>query len=310
MAVLRRTVPVLLVLAVLAGCGNDAAPQTDGAVDVVVTTTVLGDLVRTVAGDAADVHGLLQPNTDPHEYEPRPDDVVAAARAQLVFASGDGLDGWIVNVVEQSGGDARLVDVGQRLPISRAGGDGEDADPHWWHDPRNVAGAVATIRGALTQANPDGRAAYARNATRYLRQVRALDATISACVDTIPAARRKLVTDHDAFGYFADRYGLEVVGTVIPSRTTEAQPSAGDLAELSRTIEREGVTTVFSEQSVNARLAEAIARETGAHSDDTLYGDTLGPARSDGATYLRMQLHNADAIVRGLSGGRHGCPAR
>jgi zinc/manganese transport system substrate-binding protein len=121
-----------------------------------------------------------------------------------------------------------------------------------------------------------------------------------------------LVTDHDAFGYFADRYRLSIVGTVIPSLTTQAQPSAGDLAALARTIERERVRTVFSEHSVNAKLARAIANETGASVDDSLYGDTLGPAGSDGATYLAMEAHNADAIVRGLGGGavaRGGCPA-
>jgi zinc/manganese transport system substrate-binding protein len=289
--------------ALLAGCGGDT--QRDGSarggVAVVATTTVIGDLVRNVGGDAAEIHLLLHANGDPHDYEPRPDDVVAAAGAQLVFAGGRGLDGWIEEVVEQSGGDAPLVDVGERLPVERAD------DPHWWHDPRNVAAAVVTIRDAFARADPSARAAYARNAAAYLRRIRALDAAIRACVATVPAARRKLVTDHDAFGYFADRYGIEVVGTVVPSRTTQAQPSAGDLAELSRTIERERVETVFSEQSVNSKLAEAIARETGARSDDSLYGDTLGPAGSDGATYLAMEAHNADAIVRGMTGGRRGC---
>jgi zinc/manganese transport system substrate-binding protein len=302
------------VVAVLAaGCGGgDGAEGERGkrAAEVVVTTTILGDLVRAVGGDAADVRQLLQPNTDPHDYEPRPDDVVATARAEVVLASGSGLDAWIETVAEQSGGDPRLVEVGARLPVARDGADGDDVDPHWWHDPRNVVAAVGTIRAVLTRANPEARALYARNAARYVREVRALDDAIRACVDTVPPARRKLVTDHDAFGYFADRYGIEVVGTVIPSLTTEAQPSAGDLAELSRAIERERVATVFSERSVNAKLAQAIARETGARSDDSLYGDTLGPAGSDGATYLRMQAHNADAIVRGLSGGRRGCPAR
>lgn len=307
--------PIALAAAALAaGCGSSTQPgtTTGGGIDVVATTTVLGDLVRTVGGDAADVHQLLQPNSDPHDYEPRPDDVVATANARLVFASGDGLDSWIEQVVEQSGGDARIVDLGAQAPIQRAGGardhgDG-DVDPHWWHDPRNAEAATVAIRDALTRANPRARATYARNATAALRTVRALDASIRGCIATVPRTRRTLVTDHDAFGYFADRYGIDVVGTVLPSLTTQAQPSAGDLAELARTIEREGVSTVFSEQSVNAKLAEAIARETGARSDDSLYGDTLGPAGSDGATYVAMERHNADAIVRGMTDGRRGCP--
>jgi zinc/manganese transport system substrate-binding protein len=299
--------PLLLALALVAGCGDspDDRGSDGGPVGVVATTTILGDLARAVGGERADVRPLLQPSSDPHDYEPRPDDVVATADADVVVTSGLGLDAWMADVVEQSGGDARVVDVGADLPVVR----GED--PHWWHDPRNAAAAVATIRDVLARANPDARVAYARNAAAYLRRLRALDAAIAACVNRVPPAKRKLVTDHDAFGYLADRYGIEVVGTVIPSLTTQAQPSAGDLAELARTIEREGVTTVFAEQSVNPKLAEAIARESNpaARVDDSLFGDTLGPAGSDGATYLAMEAHNADAIVRGLRGGRGGCPA-
>jgi zinc/manganese transport system substrate-binding protein len=295
------------VVVVVAGCGSSPTEPRKGAIDVVATTTVLGDLVRAVGGDAADVHQLLQPNSDPHEYEPRPNDVVAASHASIVFASGDGLDRWIGDVVDQSGSHAPIVDLGAAVPVKRHGDpvEGSDIDPHWWHDPHNAEAAVAAIRDALTRANPSARTTYARNAAAYERRLRALDAGIRRCVDTVPVARRKLVTDHDAFGYFADRYGIEIVGAVIPSLTTQAQPSAGALGDLSRTIEREHVRTVFSERSVNAKLARAIARDTGARTDDSLYGDTLGPPGSDGATYVGMERHNADAIVRGFIG--HGC---
>jgi zinc/manganese transport system substrate-binding protein len=295
---------------VAAGCGSSGGSATtaSGAVDVVATTTVLGDLARAVGGRSADVHQLLQPNSDPHDYEPRPDDVVAAANAQLLLESGDGLDAWMGKVVEQSGGHPAVVDLGARVPARRRGAGG-DADPHWWHDPRNAAAAVLAIRDALTRANPAARGVYARNAAAYASRLRALDAAIGRCMAAIPPARRKLVTDHDAFGYFADRYGLEVVGTVIPSLTTQAQPSAGELADLARTVERERVRTIFSEQSVSAKLARAIGRETGARVDDSLYGDTLGPAGSPGATYLGMEARNADAIARGLSADGRGCPA-
>jgi ABC-type Zn uptake system ZnuABC Zn-binding protein ZnuA len=126
-------------------------------------------------------------------------------------------------------------------------------------------------------------------------------------MDTVPAAQRKLVTDHDAFNYFARRYGIDVVGAVIPSQTTQAQPSAGDLADLTRTIEREHVEAIFPESSINPKLADAIARETGASSNETLYGDTLGAPDSAGATYLRMEAANADAMVRGFTGGAERC---
>ncbi|HEX7291181.1 MAG TPA: metal ABC transporter substrate-binding protein, partial [Conexibacter sp.] len=182
---------------------------------------------------------------------------------------------------------------------------------HWWHDARNAEAAVVAIRDALARANPAARASFARRAAAYLRRLRALDAAVARCVAAIPAARRVIVTDHDAFGYFAERYGIRVVGTVIPSLTTQAQPSAGDLAQLARAIERERVRTVFSERSVNAKLARAIAESVPTHPavDDSLYGDALGPAGSDGATYLAMEAHNADALVRGMGDDRHGCPA-
>ena len=292
---------VLSAVIAIAGCGGSTAGSGGSGPKVVATTTVLGDLVRNVAGNAADVHQLLQPNSDPHDYEPRPADVVATAGAAVVFASGDGLDGWIADVARESGGHPRVVDVGARVPVKRDGGAEGSVDPHWWQDPRNAEAAVAAIRDALTRANPSARATYARNAAAYLRRLHALDAGVRACMDGVPARKRKLVTDHDAFGYFAGRYGIEIVGAVIPSLTTQAQPSAGDLADLARTIRREHVATVFSEQSVNAKLARAIARETGARSDDSLYGDTLGPAGSGGATYVTMLRHNADAMVRGFS---------
>src|SRR5207248_1195275 len=188
-----------------------------------------------------------------------------------------------------------------------SGPDTSRFDPHWWHDPRNAAVAVRVIRAELIALDPSHRAAYTRRAAAYLVKLHALDRTLAACFDRLPQSERKLVTDHDAFGYFAHRYGLRIVGAVIPSQTTQAQPSAGATARLVALIRREHVRAVFPESSLNRRLADTIARETGATSRYTLYGDTLGPAGSPGATYLEMERANADAIVRGLSGGRLRC---
>lgn len=312
---LRRLLPVCSLLAAVAlvgaGCGSSGRSADGGPVDVVATTTQLGDIVRAVGGDAADVHQILQPNSDPHEYEPRPDDVKATAGAKVVFESGDNLDAWMKDVVSQSGSGATVLDVGSVVPTRRPGeSSGDEAstyDPHWWHDPTNVAAAVPAIAAALSRADPSARATYEANAAAYLAKVRALDAGIRACLAVVPASDRKLVTDHDAFGYFAERYGIDVVGAVIPSQTTKAQPSARDLTELARTIKAEGVKAIYPESSVNPKLAEAIARETGARADLTLYGDTLGPAGSSGATYLKMEQANADAMVKGFTGGTAGC---
>jgi ABC-type Zn uptake system ZnuABC Zn-binding protein ZnuA len=214
-------------------------------------------------------------------------------------------------VVDEAGGNPTVVVLGDHVPITRAGeSSGPEAskfDPHWWHDPRNAIAAVDQIRGTLAQADPEHADAYRANAADYVARLRKLDAGIRACIDRIPKAARKLVTDHDAFGYFADRYGISVVGAVIPSQTTQAQPSARDTARLVALIEREHVKAVFPESSINARLAKTIARETGASSDYTLYGDSLGPEGSDGATYLSMEAANANAVAEGLSGGRVHC---
>lgn len=325
----------------IAGCGSSSSGDSGGSGDripVVATTTQLADIVRAVGGDAVDVHQILQPNTDPHEYEPRPKDVVRTADAKLVFASGDGLDDWIGDVVKQGGGSPTRVDVGQRVPTRLAGegehdhehgeADHEDEhghdeaaheeeaghdhgdsayDPHWWHDPSNVAAAVPVIRDALAKADPSATAEIDARAEAYLAKVEALDAGIERCIAAVPKADRKLVTSHDAFAYFAHRYGIDVIGAVIPSQTTQAQPSAGAVAELAALVRKERVKAIFPESSVNPKLAEALAKETGATADLKLYGDTLGPAGSDGATYLGMEQHNADAVVRGFTGGKVGC---
>ena len=298
---------------VAAGCGS-AGGSTD-KVDVVVTTTQLGDFARAVGGEAVAVDQILQPNSDPHDYEPRPSDVEAAASAEVIFASGDNLDAWIEEIVSDSGSDAEVVDLGAEVPVRLPGeSSGEESskyDPHWWHDPRNAEAAVRVIERALVAADPGNRAAFERNARAYLAKLRALDRGIAHCIGSVPPARRKLVTDHDAFNYFTSRYGIEMVGAVIPSQTTQAQASAQDLSELAKTIEAEDVQAIFPESSLSSKVADAIADQTGASADYTLYGDTLGPEGSDGDTYIGMEEANADAMVRGFTGGERGCsPSR
>jgi ABC-type Zn uptake system ZnuABC Zn-binding protein ZnuA/ABC-type Mn2+/Zn2+ transport system permease subunit len=293
-----------------AGCGASATGG-DGRIKVVATTTQLGDLVREVGGSRVDMTQILKPNTDPHDYEPRPADVRDTAGAKVVVESGDDLDAWMAKVVEQSGGSPVVVVAGDhvpdRLPGESGGPEASRYDPHWWHDPRNVEAAVPAVRDALAKADPAGRGAYARAADGYLAKLRTLDAGIARCFAAVPPVQRKLVTDHDAFGYFAKRYVIRVVGAVIPSQTTQAQASAGSVAELARVIEREHVRAIFPESSINAKLARAIARQTGASAGYSLYGDTLGPAGSDGATYLAMERHNADAMLQGFTGGQRRC---
>ena len=161
-------------------------------------------------------------------------------------------------------------------------------DPHWWQDPRNAVRAVAAIEAALARADPAGAAAYERAARAYTARIERLDAAVADCLGRLAPAQRKLVTTHDALGYYAARYGLEVIGAVIPSLSTQAQASAGEVTDLVATIQREGVRAIFAESSVNPELERVVADESGARIGDALYADTLGPEDSDGATLPRV----------------------
>lgn len=295
------TVFAALLAALLTACGSGEDGSGDGGMPTAVaTTTQVGDLARAVAGTRARVRQILRPNADPHEYEPRPSDVRAVTGAAVVLRSGGGLDDWLDGVLDNAGSDATstaLIDV---VRTRRR----EDAvDPHWWQDPRNAMDAVRRIRDVLIGADPGGRTAYTANAAAYVARLRALDGAIAACMRSIPAARRRLVTDHDALGPYAERYAIDVVGTVIPARSTQAQASAGEVARLVRTIRSTGVRTIFPQRSGSAKLARAVARDAGATVGPALYADTLGPSGSPGATYIGALRFNTRALATGFGAG-------
>ncbi|CAB4935073.1 unannotated protein [freshwater metagenome] len=296
---------LVLTAALLAGCGSGGSA--DRRPQVAATTTQLADMTAAIAGPDVRVHGILRRNSDPHEYEPRPSDVRAVADARAILTSGLGLDGWAADVVRASGAHAPVVDVGAAaLATSGAGGD----DPHWWLDPEVAIAGTRSVEAALIDVAPAHRAAIARRAQAYRARLVRLDAAIRACVDRVPAAERRIVTDHDAFGRFAQRYGIEVVGVVMPAATSRAQASAGDLASLERTIRRTGARAVFPEAGLNADLARRIATDTGADAQEVLHADRLGPQGSGAETYLGMLAADARAVVRGMSGGTVSCAVR
>jgi ABC-type Zn uptake system ZnuABC Zn-binding protein ZnuA len=280
-------IPVVLLAAALPGCGSDAAA--DQALTVVATTTQVADLTRNVAGPDAHVVQLLRPNADPHDYELRPHDVGALADADLIVRSGGEVDAWIEEAIAGSGSDASVVDLSAHITL-------RDDDPHWWQDPRNAVIAVHELERALQRKAPE-----------YAARLEQLDRDTTACIATLPRADRKLVTTHDSLGYYAARYGLDVIGAVIPSQSTEGQASAGDVADLIDTIRRERVKAVFAESSVDPKVEQAIARETGATVGAPLWADTLGPPASSGATYVESIEANTRALVEGLSGGAVTC---
>jgi len=290
----------LLAVLLVAGCGDDGAATSDGRAVVVATTTQVADLARNVAGNEARVVQVLAPNADPHEYELRPHDITAVADADLVLRSGGDVDEWLGEAIDGSGTDAPVLTLGDAMPL-------EGDNPHWWQDPHNAEIAVAEINRGLDRVDPGRTAAYDRNAAAYEARLRALDRGVARCIDRVPPSRRKLVTTHDALGYYARRYGIEVIGTVIPSLSTEGQPSAGDTARLIDTIRATGVKAIFAESSVNPKVEQAIANETGATVGAALWADTLGPAGSAGATYIGSIESNTEALVDGFTGGTGRC---
>ena len=187
------------------------------------------------------------------------------------------------------------------------GRDDDEVDPHWWQDPRNAVSAVGAIERALAIVDPPRAQAYRDHAAAYSAEIEALDRAVRECWARVPPLQRTLVTTHDALGYYARRYGLEVVGTVIPSLSTQGEASAGELAELVETIRRERVSVVFAESSVNSKVEQAIADEAGAEVGRELWADTLGPEGSGGATYLQSIASNTRAMVEGVTGGSIAC---
>ena len=309
-----RTLALVLTLAaawLVAGCGSDSDSGSDAAVTVVATTPHVADLVANVGGERADVRGLLARGADPHGFEPRPSDAAAIADAAVVFKSGGDLDEWLDELMDNAGGEAGVVELIGSVETLEGDEHGEDeTDPHWWQDPRNAVRAVGAIRDALTEADPEGRATYERNSESYTRELRRLDSEIAACVAKVPADKRKLVTTHDALGYFARRYDVEVIGSVIPSLSTQAQPSAGDIADLVDQVRDEGVEAVFPEAGVDARLERALSRDAGVAVGAPLFADTLGGEGSGAESYADAMAANTAALVEGMSGGKTSCRPR
>ena len=288
-------------VALAAGCGenpaqNDYAPN----IDVVATTAHMGDLARAVGGSRINLKVLIPRNADPHAYEPKPSDAKALAEADVVLQSGGAVDAWLDDVLESAGGDAEPVKLIDAVQTRR--GPGGEVDPHWWQDPTNVLRATDRIRDAFAKAQPVGKNAFTQPAATYAGRVRSLDRVIAGCMASIPASRRKLVTGHDSFGYFADRYDIDVLGSITPALSSSAQPSAGDVRRLVAAIRRERVRTIFPESALNQRLERAVARDAGVKVGPPLYADTLGPADTEGSSYLGALRHDAAAMAKGFGG--------
>jgi ABC-type Zn uptake system ZnuABC Zn-binding protein ZnuA len=302
----RWIVLVACLAAVLpAGCAGHDRPSGGAghgkALEVVATTTQVADFTRNVGGDWVRVTGLIKPNVDAHDFEPSPADLDAIAKADLVVKNGVGLEEWLADIIKSSGFQGQVVDASQGVAIRTV--EGEGPDPHIWQNPRNAQIMVANIERGLAQAEPASATTFKANLGAYTKELTALDAEVERKINGL--ANKKLVTNHDAFTYYVDRYGLEFVGSIIPSFDTSAELSGTDVRDLVAKIKQTKVKAVFSEASLPPKTAQAIAGEAGVkvvQGEDALYGDSLGPAGSDGDTYVKMVRHNTDTIVSNLSG--------
>jgi manganese/iron transport system substrate-binding protein len=286
---------------------------------VVATTNIVAHVVSQIGGDAIHLTGLLPIGVDPHTYVPTPQDVAAVADAHIIFANGANLEADFLPELTQDV-EAPVIHISHGIEFREFGeahehehegeeheheAEGhhyhEEIDPHTWTTPANVLVFVRNVEHALSAFDPANAQSYAANAKAYEAELEALDEWVKAQIETVPAENRELVTDHTAFGYYADRYGLEQIGAVIPAFSTAAQPSAQELAALEDVIREYGVKAVFVGTTVNPALSEQVAGDTGIQLV-TLYTGSLGPEGSDVETYIAYTCYNTVAIVEALGG--------
>ncbi len=275
---------------------------------VVASFSILGDLVRQVGGDRVAVTTLVGPNGDAHSFVPAPADAQAVAAARLVVVNGLGFEGWIDRLIKASGTKATVVVAAKGVvPIeedesgqepSHAHGHDHTIDPHAWQNVANAKRYVVAIRDGLTAADPAGAAIYAANATAYLAKLDALDAEIRTELTAIPEARRRIVTTHDAFGYFAKAYGMRFLAPQGVSSQSEA--TARDVAAIVRQVRRDKIPAVFLENVSDPRLMQQIARESGAKAGGRVFSDALSEPGGPATTYLDMMRHNVREFVAAL----------
>lgn len=293
-------IAALLAAVALTGCGSSDGTTADGKLSVVATTTQVADFVRNVGGNDVSVTQILKPNVDAHTYEPSPADINAVSQAGVLVRNGVDLERWLDDIT----GDFNGENVDSSKGISLISADGEK-DPHIWQSVANAETMVRNITAGLAKADSAHKSTYEKNSKKYLAQLKILDSQIKQEISSIPVADRKLVTNHDAFDYYAKRYHLDVVGAIIPSFDTNAELGSGDIDAIVSKIKKTHTPAIFSETSLPEKTAKTIGHE--AHvkvvaGEDSLYGDALGPKGSAGDTYVKAMRHNTNVIVGALGG--------
>ena len=265
-------------------------------VNVVASFSILGDFVKNVGGDRVDVTTLVGPNGDVHVYDPAPSDAKTIAGARLLVINGLGLEGWLPRLLQSSGGKAAIITATRGIAPLKVG---SDADPHAWQSVANAKIDVTNITDALVAADPADAEVLRANAQAYLTKLDALEREVRAAVAKIPPGRRKVISTHDAFGYFAVAYGIEFIAPLGVS--TESEASARDIAGIITEIKREKIPAVFLENISDPRLIRRISAETGARVGGTLYSDSLTGEKGEAPTYIELVRHNIKALTGALA---------
>jgi zinc/manganese transport system substrate-binding protein/manganese/iron transport system substrate-binding protein len=294
----RRLLLAAACVIALTACGADrpSAVASGGPINVVATTTVFADILRSVGGDLVTVDSIVPAGASPEDYEPRPDDARRLAAADLIVSNGVGLDDFLGRLIDAAGAShARRLVLGDGIPTLTVQG---RPNPHFWLDPSLVERHfLPAIRTALTELRPASADTIAAATDAYAAKLRALDTADAATLGEIPLERRKLVTFHDAFPYFAAHYGFELIGVILHNPGQE--PSAADLAALVRTVKSAGVTAVFSEAQFDPKLARTLADEAGITKVvSNLYNDSLGPPPAD--SYLGLMTWDVEHVAGAL----------
>ena len=301
--IIRKLFPVFIMLSLLlVACGSSPAVSKDG-LKVVASTTIVGDVVAQVGGDMIDLTVLYPTGVDPHTFDPRPKDVAAISRADIVIIQGLGLERTLEPLLEANM-TGTLVHAADGIDVLALSGDGhadghDSGDPHTWMDPNNVITWTQNIAAALSQADPANAQKYQANADTYIAELHDLDTWIRTQVETVPAGKRQLVTDHSSFGYFARAYGFEQVGSVVAALSTNASPSAKEIADLIATIKEKHVPAIFVGKTVNPSLAEQVAKDTGVKVV-FVYTGSLSEPGGEADSYIKFMRYNVNAIVEAL----------
>lgn len=306
---------IIVVLFLVACQPQSNSTDQQGSLSVVAVESFLADIVQNIAGDRLEVETLMPSGLDPHSFEPTPKDVAKISDSDILFINGAGLEEWLEDIIETLPEDQLIIEASAGLESrtqskedheegdvdEEEGAHDHEYDPHFWLNPLLVVKYVENIRDGLISIDPEGRPVYSANAENYIQRLKELDQYIEEKITQIPADQRLIVTNHESFGYFADRYGFTVVGTILKSVSSGASPSAQQMAELVDQMRSSGASAIFMETGSNPQLAEQLSNETGIKVVYDLYTHSISEEGGNAPNYIELMKYNVEQIISALT---------